>query len=75
MSRLGRRDLQAEIDKHFLGTPAARAGAALRLGDEALELFRATLPASVPRAEARAIMRRNAHPGRRRSPVMRRLNG
>ena len=38
MAKLPRRDLRAELAKHFWGTPTARVRAALRLGDEALDL-------------------------------------
>ncbi len=69
MAKLGARDLSAEIGKHFAGTPLQRLRAALRLGEEAVDLFLATLPAGTTRRQARAIMQRNRHRGRRRSKV------
>lgn len=73
MAKLPRRDLRAELAKHGWGTPTSRVDAALRLGEEALDLYLATLPARTRRAEARARMQRTAHPGRRPSGVMRSL--
>lgn len=71
MTRVPLRDLRAEVAKHFRGTPQAGMAAALRLGEQALDLFLATLPAGTTRAEARARMRRTAQYGRRRSAVVR----
>jgi hypothetical protein len=66
MARLPPRDLQAEVSKHFKGTPAERVRTARRLGEQMLEAFLATLPGRSTRAEARAILRRNKNRGRRR---------
>jgi hypothetical protein len=64
------RDLDQEVAKHFQGTPEERILLALRLGREALELFHATLPPGTSLDEAREILRRNKHRGRRPSAVM-----
>ena len=69
MTRLSARDLSEELGKHFAGTPDTRVRAALRLGEQALDLFLATLPRGTTRRRARTIMQRNRHPGRRRSKV------
>lgn len=61
------RDLQAEVARHFHGTPESRILLAWRLGREALDLFHATLPPGTSRAEARRIMQRNTRRGRRPS--------
>lgn len=68
--RLPKRDLAAEVAKHFKGTPEERVADALRAGEEALQLFLATLPAGTPRTAALDILRRNKHRGRRPSRVM-----
>ena len=70
MASLPARDLEAELAKHFKGTPESRVREALRLGREALDAFLATLPPGTTPAEARAILRRNKHRGRRPSKVM-----
>jgi len=75
MAKLPPRDLRAEAAKHSAGTSARRALAALRLGEQALELFVATLPAGTDRAEARVRMQRNRHRGRQRSSAIRSLYG
>ena len=69
MARLPRRDLSEELDKHFAGTAQGRVQTALRLGEQALDLFLATLPAGTTRQRARAMLQRNRHPGRQRSTV------
>lgn len=69
MATLGARDLPATIAKHFAGTPRQRVRSALRLGEEILDLFLATLPVGTTRRHARALMQRNRHPGRRPSKV------
>lgn len=61
------RDLRAEVTRHFRGTPESRILQAWRLGREALDLFLATLPPGTSRAEARRLMQRNTHRGRRPS--------
>ncbi|MBI4516813.1 MAG: hypothetical protein HY699_13460 [Deltaproteobacteria bacterium] len=70
MARLPRRDLTEDLAKHFRGTAEERVLLALRLGQEGLDLFLATLPPGTPRARAAAIAQRNTHRGRRRSMVM-----
>ena len=70
MASLPERDLQAEVEKHFKGTPEERYELAMRLGREALDAFLATLPPGTTREEAREILRRNKHRGRRPSRVM-----
>jgi len=70
MTRRARRELDTELAKHFWGTPGERMLASLRLGGEALDLFRASLPRRPTRARARAIMQRNKHRGRQRSAVI-----
>jgi hypothetical protein len=70
MGSLPPRDLQAEIAKHFKGTPEERLREALRLGKAELDTFLATLPPGTTRAEARDILRRNKHRGRRPSRLM-----
>jgi hypothetical protein len=57
-SSLLRRDLDAELQKHFWGTPEDRMRAALRLGDEAVELYRSGLAPGTTHGEAREAMRR-----------------
>lgn len=74
MARLPPRDRCAEVAKHFHGTPANRVLAVLRLGEDALDLFLATLPAGTSRADARALMQRNRHRGRQRSAVIHAIN-
>lgn len=64
------RDLAGEISKHFKGTPEERLELALRLGRRAVELFLATQPPGTTEAQAREILRRNKHRGRRHSRVM-----
>ena len=70
MTRLIRRTLASEVAKHFRGTPGERIMQAARLGEEALTLFLAMQPAGMSREEAREILRRNKHRGRRPSRVM-----
>ena len=70
MSQLVRRDLASEAAKHFQGTPGERISQAARLGEAALTLFLAMQPGDMSRAEAREILRRNKHRGRRPSRVM-----
>ncbi len=70
MSQLVRRDLASEAAKRFQGTPGERIIQAARLGEEALTLFLAMQPGDMSRAEAREILRRNKHRGRRPSRVM-----
>ena len=70
MSSLPERDLQAEVAKHFRGTPESRVIDALRLGQEMLDAFLNTLPAGTTRHEAIEIMRRNKNRGRTPSKCM-----
>ena len=64
------RNLEAEVRKYFSGTPGERIVAALRLGQEALDLFLATLPPGTSRERARRLMQGNTHRGRRPSRVV-----
>lgn len=75
MAKLPPRDLRAELAEHGRGTPAQRVRDVLRIGEQALDLFLATLPEGTTRARARAMMQRNRHPGRRRSAAIRALAG
>ena len=70
MARLPRRDLAAEVAKHFRGTAEERVLLALDLGQRALDVFLATLPPGTTRVQAAAITRRNKQRGRRPSGVM-----
>lgn len=70
MPALPRRDLSAEVAKHFKGTPDERLRAALRLGNEMLDAFLATLPPGTDRETARDVIRRNKNRGRRPSCLM-----
>ena len=60
-------------DSYLTGTPEERVLAVLRLGDEILELFLATLPAGTTRAAARRLMQLNSHRGRRPSACVQAL--
>jgi hypothetical protein len=64
------RTLETEAAKHFAGTPAERFHEALRLGRKALRLFLAAQPPGTSEIEAREILRRRKHAGRRRSRVL-----
>lgn len=64
------RDLAAEAEKHFKGTAGERVALALRLGEDAVDLYLAGAPAGTTRAEARRALARAKHAGRRRSAVM-----
>jgi endonuclease V-like protein UPF0215 family len=70
MSEIPERDLAAEAAKHFQGTPEERVRLALELGRRALEIFLASQPPGTTVEEARRILRRNKHRGRRPSRVM-----
>ncbi len=65
-----RRDLAAEVAKHFQSTPTARLLSARRLGRRALELFRATLPDGTSLRAARLHLQSGTHRGRRRSSAI-----
>ncbi len=75
MPGMARRDLAAEVAKHFQGTPAMRLRAARRLGRRALELFRASLPEGTSLREARLQLQFGRHRGRRRSAAIEALRG
>jgi hypothetical protein len=64
------RDLDDEIAKHFQGTPESRVLEALRLGQEMLDAFLATLPPGTSRLEAAEILSRNKNRGRTPSKLM-----
>jgi hypothetical protein len=68
--KLAARDLASEIRKHFQGTPEERILQAMRLGQQALDIFQATLAPGTSRAAAREIMQRNKRHGRRPSVLM-----
>ena len=57
-------DFDAELAKHFQGTPETRVREALRLGEEALDALLKTLPPGTTRDEAREIFTRNKNFGR-----------
>jgi hypothetical protein len=67
MASTRRRDLQVERAKFFSGDPAERVETVLWLGEQALDLYLASLPRGTSRCEARARMQRHARFGRRRS--------
>jgi hypothetical protein len=75
MARLPRRDLAAEVAKHFRGTAEERVLRALDLGQQALDVFLAALPPGTARLHAAAIARRNKQRGRRPSRVMEAVHG
>jgi hypothetical protein len=75
MARLPRRDLVAEVAKHFRGTAEERVLLALDLGQQALDVFVAALPPGTTRSQAAAIARRNKQRGRRPSGVMEAVHG
>jgi hypothetical protein len=70
MARLPRRDLAAEVAKHFRGTAEERVLRALDLGQQALDVFLAALPPGTARRRAAALAQRNKRHGRRPSKVM-----
>jgi hypothetical protein len=65
-----RRDLAAEAEKHFHGTPDERVREALARGVAALDLYVSALPPGTTRREAAEKMRLATHAGRRFSRVM-----
>jgi hypothetical protein len=65
-----RRDLSAELPKHFKATPDERVREALALGRELFEMHLRTLPPAVSRDEAGERLRLTTHAGRRPSRVM-----
>lgn len=65
-----RRDLAAEVSKHFRGTPEERVRQALALGRDLFEMYLGTLPPGTSRAEAARRMSVRTHAGRRASRVM-----
>jgi len=64
------RDLDAEIAKHFKGTPQSRVPEALRLGQEMLDAFLRNLPPVTSRLTALEILSRNKNRGRTPSKLM-----
>ena len=65
-----RRDLSAEVTKHFNETPDERVRQALALGRELFEMHLSTLSSVVSRYEAGERLRLATHAGRRPSRVM-----
>ena len=74
MAQLPPRDLHAEVQRHFWGTPEQRILAALQLGEQMLDLFLATQLPGVSREQARRLLQRNHTRGRQRSAAMEALN-
>ncbi len=70
MARLPARTLDAEVARHFRGTAEERILLALRLGQEGLDIFLASLPPGTTRGAAADIARRNKQRGRRRSAAL-----
>ena len=68
--RLPRRDLHAEIAKHFKGSAEERIRLALGLGRQALTVFLALQPPGTTLRQAREQLRRNKHRGRHHSTSM-----
>jgi hypothetical protein len=64
------RTLEDEVAKHFQGTPEERLRLARELGRRDLERFLATLPAGTTWDQARRMLARAKHRGRRPSKVM-----
>jgi len=69
MPPLPARDWQEELRKHGAGTPEERVRAALRLGEDGLDLFLASAPADMTRDAARILLQRRKHFGRHPSQV------
>ena len=67
MTQLPARDLRAELERHFWGTPEQRVLAAVRLGEQALDVFLASQPPGTSRERARRLLQRNRNRGRHRS--------
>ena len=65
-----RRDLSAEVSKHFKKTPDERVREAQALGRSLFEMHLWTLPPGVSRVEAGERLRLATHAGRRPSRVM-----
>jgi len=70
MAHLPARNLHAEVQRHFRGTPAQRILEALRLGEQVLDFFLATQPPGLSREHARRLLQRNRNRGRRRSAAV-----
>jgi hypothetical protein len=68
--RLARRDVQDEIQRPFLGSPAERILLAQRLGKRCIAIFLAAQPPGMRLDEARRILARNKTRGRRPSKLM-----
>jgi hypothetical protein len=67
MTQLPPRDLRAEVQRHFGGTPEERVLVALQLGEQVLDMFLATQPPGCSREHARRLLQRNRNHGRHRS--------
>ncbi len=70
MAQLPPRDLQAEVQRHFWGTPEQRVLASLRLGEQMLDVFLATQPPGMSREQARRLLQRNHNRGRQHSAAI-----
>jgi hypothetical protein len=68
--RLGRRDLQDEIQPRFQDTAAERMLLAQRLGKRCVAIFLATQPSGLRPEDARRILQRNKARGRRPSAAI-----
>jgi urease accessory protein UreF len=69
-----RRDLEAEVRKHFQGTPEERMKQALEMGASLFELYLSMQPPGTSRRAAEERIRSTTHQGRR-SRVMARARG
>jgi len=67
MAQLPPRDLHAEVQRHFRGTPEERVLLALQLGEQVLDVFLATQPPGYSREHARRLLQRNRNRGRQPS--------
>ena len=63
------RTIEDEVAKHFQGTPEERLRLARELGRRDLERFLATLPPGTTEEQARRMLARAKHRGRRPSKV------
>lgn len=64
------RTLEDDVARHFQGTPEERLRRARELGRRDLERFLATLPSGTSWDQARRMLARAKHRGRRSSKVM-----
>ena len=74
MAQLPARNLHAEVERHFRGTPSQRILEALRLGEYVLDAFLATQPPGLSREQARRRLQRNRNRGRRPSAAVEALD-